>query len=206
MTGDARYPAWNDKYSMQIIVAIGGGSWREFFKFKEGMNANGFHTSLEYLGDLYTGNGASKREALYSAAFNLIASIQFPETYVREKALDILGSSKLATAFNSFSELANGLGAGIKIELIREEKSKNGHVAIYQSDPKITGEIAGDKRTAKKNLIFKLLQVSQRKISAWIILSHCGKVLKRRKRAKGSQRSRELRFAQKTSQTREKGN
>ena len=54
MSADARYPAWNDKYSMQIIVAIGGGSWREFFKFKEGINANGFHTSLEYMGDIYT--------------------------------------------------------------------------------------------------------------------------------------------------------
>jgi len=187
MTGDARYPAWNDKYSMQIIVAIGGGSWREFFKFKEGINANGFHTSLEYSGDLYTGNGASKREALYSAAFNLIASIQFPETYVREKALDILGSSKvLARALNSISELANGLGAGIKSGLIREEKSKNGHVAIYESDPKITGEIAGDKRTAKKNLIFKLLQVSRIKISALdnYPKSRSGKVWKRKKLAK----------------------
>ena len=54
MSPDARYPEWNDKYSMQIIVAIGGGSWREFFKFKEGMNAQGFNASLEYLDELYT--------------------------------------------------------------------------------------------------------------------------------------------------------
>ena len=92
----------------------------------------------------------------------MIASIQFPETYVREKALDILGLPKFKSSVlltKSIVELANGLGAEIKTELIRGEKTSNGHVAYYDGEPKVKGDVGGDKRTAKKNLVYKLLQV-----------------------------------------------
>ena len=43
-----RYPEWSDKYSVQILVAIGGGSWKDHFHLNEGHNAMGFFAELKY--------------------------------------------------------------------------------------------------------------------------------------------------------------
>jgi hypothetical protein len=42
------YPDWSDKYSVQILVALGGGSWKDYFKLSEGHNNNGFYAELTY--------------------------------------------------------------------------------------------------------------------------------------------------------------
>ena len=48
-----RYPEWSDKYSVQILVAIGGGSWKDYFKLNEGHNSVGFFAELTHNGNLY---------------------------------------------------------------------------------------------------------------------------------------------------------
>ena len=43
-----RYPEWSDKYSVQILVAIGGGGWKDYFKLSEDHDTNGFLAKLTY--------------------------------------------------------------------------------------------------------------------------------------------------------------
>ena len=56
-------------------------------------------------------------------------------------------------------ELANGFGAGIDSKLIRDDKENNLFISIYHNPPHIKkGEPATDKKTARKNLVYELLQ------------------------------------------------
>ena len=48
MIGMERYPEWSDKYSVQILVAIGGGGWKDYFKLEEDHGQNGFLAKLTY--------------------------------------------------------------------------------------------------------------------------------------------------------------
>merc|ERR1712113_1319014 len=115
------YPEWSDKYSVQILVAIGNGSWKEYFKLNEGHNEKGFYAQLTYPdnGHTYEGQGSSKRDALHKASFSLIKAEEIKPEMIKEKVLDIL-------------ELANGFGAGIDSKKFKDIKDGTMFVSIYE--------------------------------------------------------------------------